>query len=127
MRPNRLGAPGNLPFRGEHEAAMMYSILHEQPDQVQKYVPEISAACESIIAKALEKNPEERYQSAADMVADLRRWKRDSSGIHRRLVEPPMASDCRFWCPRDCQWTFAPDPSVVKGCFGQKNARRASV
>jgi serine/threonine protein kinase/tetratricopeptide (TPR) repeat protein len=83
---------GTLPFRGEHEAAMMYSILHEQPDQVQKYVPEISTTCESIIAKALEKNPEERYQSAADMVADLRRWKRDSSSIHRRPVEPPRVS-----------------------------------
>jgi serine/threonine protein kinase/tetratricopeptide (TPR) repeat protein len=83
---------GSLPFRGEHEAAMMYSILHEQPDQVQKYVPEISATCESIIAKALEKNPEERYQSAADMVADLRRWKRDSSSIHRRPVGPPSLS-----------------------------------
>jgi serine/threonine protein kinase/tetratricopeptide (TPR) repeat protein len=83
---------GALPFRGEHEAAMMYSILHEQPDQVQKYVPEISTTCESILAKALEKNPEERYQSAADMVADLRRWKRDSTSIHRSPVEPPRVS-----------------------------------
>jgi len=73
---------GSLPFRGEHEAAMMYSILHEQPDTLRKHLPDISAACERIIEKALEKNPDERYQSAADMVADLRRWKRDTSSIH---------------------------------------------
>jgi eukaryotic-like serine/threonine-protein kinase len=74
---------GSLPFRGEHEAAMMYSILHEQPETIRKYIPDISPLCERIIEKSLEKSPDERYQSAADMVADLRRWKRDTTSIHR--------------------------------------------
>jgi len=74
---------GKLPFRGEHEAAMMYSILNEEPDQIRKHLPNISTACERILEKALEKNPEERYQSAADVVADLRRWKRETSSVPR--------------------------------------------
>ena len=90
---------GALPFRGEHEAAMMYSILHEQPDTVRKYLPDVSSAAERILEKALEKNPAERYQSAADMVADLRRWKRESSSVQRPVPDatkssplPPAAS-----------------------------------
>jgi eukaryotic-like serine/threonine-protein kinase len=79
---------GSLPFRGEHEAAMMYSILHEQPDTLRKFIPDISPTCERIIERALEKNPDERYQSAADMVADLRRWKRDTGTLHHTLSEP---------------------------------------
>ena len=83
---------GNLPFRGEHEAAMMYSILNEQPDTIQKYIPDISATCERIIEKALEKNPDERYQSAADMVADLRRWRHETGNIGRTTLEATKIS-----------------------------------
>ena len=80
---------GNLPFRGEHEAAMMYSILHEQPESIRKYLPDLSAACERILEKALEKDPAERYQTAADMVADLRRWRRETSTtLPRPKTEP---------------------------------------
>jgi TolB-like protein/Flp pilus assembly protein TadD len=83
---------GALPFRGEHEAAMMYSILHEQPDTIRKYLPDVSTACERILEKALEKNPEERYQSAADMVADLRRWKRETSSVQRPVPDAAKSS-----------------------------------
>jgi len=74
---------GKFPFRGEHDAAMMYSILNEQPESPRAYVPDIPESCERIIEKALEKNPEERYQTIADLVADLKRLKRDSSGTIR--------------------------------------------
>ncbi|HTY01173.1 MAG TPA: protein kinase, partial [Bacteroidota bacterium] len=79
---------GHFPFRGDHEAAMMYSILNEQPDSIRKYLPNISATCERIFEKALEKNPDERYQTAADMVADLKRWKRESGETQRVSAEP---------------------------------------
>ncbi len=74
---------GQFPFRGEHDAAMMYSILNEKPESPRIYVSDIPEAFERIIEKALEKNPDERYQSIADLVADLRRWKRDSAGTSR--------------------------------------------
>lgn len=75
------------PFRGEHEAAMMYSILNEEPDAVRNHIADISPECERILEKALEKNPEERYQSAADMVADLKRWKRGTGNVPRQTTE----------------------------------------
>ncbi len=78
---------GKLPFRGEHEAAMMYSIINESPTNIRTYLPDASPSCERILEKALEKNAEERYQSAADMIADLKRWKRETGGVHRPTTQ----------------------------------------
>ena len=86
---------GQTPFRGEHEAAMMYSILNEEPEPVSKYLPDASSELLHIMNRALEKDPEDRYQSVHDMVIDLRRLKKDSSRISRRPAEgltPPVKS-----------------------------------
>lgn len=75
-----------LPFRGEHEAAMMYSILNEEPDPVVKYRPSASPDLDRIVKRALEKDPEDRYQSAADMVSELRRVLKHSTKVTRTSV-----------------------------------------
>lgn len=72
-----------LPFRGEHEAAMLYSIVNEDPEPIQKYLPEISPELIHTLSKALEKDPNDRYQSIQDMVVDLRRSKKDSTRVSR--------------------------------------------
>ena len=72
---------GHLPFRGEHEAAMMYSIVNEEPDPIQKYVPQISSELVHIIGRSLEKDPEDRYQTMSEVVIDLKRLKRTSTRV----------------------------------------------
>ncbi|MGB5872213.1 MAG: protein kinase [Bacteroidota bacterium] len=74
---------GRMPFRGEHEAATVYSIVNEDPEPIEKYIPEISAELRHILAKTLEKEPEDRYQSATDLVVDLRRLKKHSSRVSK--------------------------------------------
>ena len=74
---------GKTPFRGEHEAAVMYSILNEQPEQVSKYRSDISPEIERVINRSLEKDPEDRYQSIADMVSELRRELKKSGKVIR--------------------------------------------
>jgi serine/threonine-protein kinase len=74
---------GKLPFRGEHEAAMMYSIVNEQPESLLKFRPDAPPELERIINRAVEKEPEDRYQSAADMVSELRRVQKQSSKVSR--------------------------------------------
>ncbi|MBF8296475.1 MAG: Tetratricopeptide repeat protein [Bacteroidetes bacterium] len=71
---------GRVPFRGEHQAALMYSILNEDPEPVEKYRPNVPPDVISIVDKALEKNPADRYQTVADMEVDLRRARRKTSG-----------------------------------------------
>src|ERR1051326_6044496 len=74
---------GHTPFRGEHDAAMMYSILNEEPAPVARYQPDVSPEIDHIIRRALEKNPADRYQHVDDMVSELRRSQKQSSRVAR--------------------------------------------
>ena len=71
-------ATGMLPFRGESAAVIFHSILAEAPEPASEVNPEVPAELQRIIDKALEKDRELRYQSAAEMRSDLQRLKRDS-------------------------------------------------
>jgi serine/threonine protein kinase/Tfp pilus assembly protein PilF len=72
---------GKLPFRGEHEAALMYSIVNEEPESVCKYRQEVSPELDRIIHRALEKDPAERYQHVDDLVSELRRLQKVSKRV----------------------------------------------
>ncbi|HLF14615.1 MAG TPA: protein kinase [Bacteroidota bacterium] len=74
------------PFRGEHEAAMMYSILNEEPEPLQKFLPDAPPELLHVMNRALEKNPEDRYQGINEMAIDLRRVKKESSKVSRRSI-----------------------------------------
>jgi len=73
---------GQVPFRGDHAAAVMYAIANEEPPPLARYNNQVSPELERIVAKALAKDPGERYQSAADLAADLRRERRRSDASH---------------------------------------------
>ena len=54
---------GQLPFKGDYESAMMYAILNEEPEPIQQYRSDLSSEFLHVLNRALEKNPDERYQS----------------------------------------------------------------
>jgi len=64
---------GKLPFGGEHQAAIIYSIINEEPQPVARFNNQVSAKLEDMVTKALAKEKEERYQHIDDLLADLRR------------------------------------------------------
>jgi predicted Ser/Thr protein kinase len=74
-------ATGVLPFRGETSAVVTEAILNRQPTAATRLVPELPPKLEEIINKALEKDRDMRCQTAAELRADLKRFKRslDSS------------------------------------------------
>jgi len=63
---------GQLPFRGEYEQAMLYSILNEAPKPITALRKGVPLELEWIISKALAKSQEKRYQQAVDMLKDLK-------------------------------------------------------
>jgi len=74
---------GHMPFRGEHEAAMMYSILNEQPASLLTLRPDFPAELDRIVQRSLEKDPEDRYQHVDDMVSELRKVQKQSARVTR--------------------------------------------
>lgn len=62
---------GELPFRAEHEAAWIYTIINEQPKSPSLIRSEISQQLDMVVLKLLEKNRESRIQSAGNIVAAL--------------------------------------------------------
>jgi eukaryotic-like serine/threonine-protein kinase len=70
-------ATGRLPFEGESSGEICGSILRDEPAAIASLNPQVAVGLELIVRKALEKDRELRYQSAADMRADLQRLKRD--------------------------------------------------
>jgi len=71
-------ATGSLPFHGETSALIFDAILHSDPPPAIRFNRNILPKLEDIITKALEKDRSLRYQSTADIRADLQRLKRDT-------------------------------------------------
>jgi len=62
---------GQLPFKGEHDQAVVYSVLNERPKTITDLRSDVPMAIEQVVGKALEKNPDVRYQHIEDLLDDL--------------------------------------------------------
>jgi serine/threonine protein kinase/Flp pilus assembly protein TadD len=88
-------ATGLAPFSGSTVALIFDGILHSTPTPAITLNPRLPAAMENIFAKALEKDRDLRYQTAAELRADLKRIKRDMDSNRRAAAEKTGASSAR--------------------------------
>jgi serine/threonine-protein kinase len=131
---------GQMPFRGESEAAVAHSILHEDPEPVTGLRAGLPLELDRIIGKALAKDPGERYQHAEDFLVDMRtlrgrlqlesKAERRAAAVARRrgllaaalagLVLGVVGTGAWVWN----QARTAPSPPVVRFSFDVQQGRR---
>ena len=83
---------GYLPFQGESSGAIFDAILHNTPVAPVRLRNSLPIEFEQVLSKAMEKDRELRYQSAAELRADLKRLKRDTSSGRMTAAGGTMAT-----------------------------------
>src|SRR5271167_2072959 len=80
-------ATGKQAFQGTTSAVIFNAILNGAPESITQLKPDLPATLETMVGKALEKDPDMRYQSAAELRADLKRLRRDLDSGKRMSVK----------------------------------------
>ena len=106
-------ATGQLPFRGETSGVIFDAIMNRAPISPLRLNPEVPEKLEAILQKALDKDRNLRYQSAAEMRTDLMRLKRElESGSNPSSFTGLPAADSQRSVPVPAHVSSAPVPAV---------------
>jgi len=84
-------ATGLVPFPGSTSAVIFDGILHSTPISAKELNARLPLAMENILGKTLEKDPDLRCQTAAELRADLKRLSRDIESSRRPIAEKPAS------------------------------------
>jgi serine/threonine protein kinase len=120
-------ATGTPPFRGDTSGVIFDSILNRAPSSPVRLNSEVPSEMERMIDKALEKDRDIRYQHAADLLADLKRLKRQTESA--RVVTTGASPDEKFksrklWVAAAC---FAAIVLAVGGAWYVRSGRTSEI
>jgi len=62
---------GKRPFKGENITSLIYSIINKEPERPSEVNPQVPLLFDHIVARALKKEPKDRYQNASEIITDL--------------------------------------------------------
>ena len=96
---------GRPPFDGENTAAVLRRVIQEPPERPRSVNAKTPKALEAVCLKALAKKPEDRFASAADLAAEVRRY----------LADEPVTSWREPWTTRTRRWMSRNRTAVIAG------------
>ena len=76
---------GGSPFKGIHDTAVMYEIVNVDPQPISLLKPGVDPRVDEIILECLEKEKDDRYQSAKEIAKDLKKIRSTSKGSRSRI------------------------------------------
>ena len=124
---------GQLPFQGESPTAVMFQHVYDIPMRVDVIKPEIPAPLASVVAKLLEKSPDHRYQTADEILIDLRAF-REGRELPGLTPGPPRAKVDRHTAILTLPWFHdlqpvpeISDAAVPLGWWGRLRGRALSI
>ncbi len=123
---------GSKPFIGENITTVIYKIIGEQPEPPADINPALHPGLNYVVLKALAKNPADRYQNCAELVADLKNY-RALSDQGKAAARAAMAAHTS--APRESSGTMVvarkdlglPDTPGAPGRAGARNALLAAA
>ena len=82
---------GQLPYKGDYEQAVIYSILNEDPKSITELRGDTPSRLTLIVEKTLHKNPVNRYQTTKDLIEELKAVDKSGSSIQEKKVTHTVA------------------------------------
>ncbi|MBD5477181.1 MAG: Stk1 family PASTA domain-containing Ser/Thr kinase [Lachnospiraceae bacterium] len=92
---------GRVPFNGETTVAIAIKHIQEEMPSPRDYVSEIPISVEQIVCKCCQKSPDRRYQSMAELVADLKQSLINPDEDFVKVVDPDEEASTRMITDRD--------------------------
>lgn len=77
---------GELPFEGERDTSIMYSIIHEEPKPIKKLFPDIPFELQQIINSTLEKKLESRFQTIDEVLKNLKKYQERAKADQSEVI-----------------------------------------
>ena len=120
-------ATGVLPFQGESTGVIFKAILDATPTPMVRINPAVPLELERIFNKALEKDRELRYQSAAELRADLKRIQRASDSVRSGVSAPTVQRPARSNRGRIIAAAVILAAALIAAAFIEKNSKHSSA
>ena len=79
---------GQLPFAGDRDASILYSVVHEEPKSLAGMHPGVPQELQQIVRRALRKDVQSRYTSAAEMGRELRQYRDNLKAAELSVLTP---------------------------------------
>jgi two-component system LytT family response regulator len=114
-------ATARLPFPGATPSETMARILGAQPEAIARFNYEIPEGLERVVRKCLEKDRERRYQSARDLLVDLKNLERDSSGA------PATTAGAAIGTPRNLTAVIVDDEELARALLREYLGSSADI